>query len=64
MLVSHGQGGWKGGLNEGKRGDEGWLSDYKESLELIISLDDIYIMMSVCLFVCNEKSSLFLEIFF
>ena len=26
--------------------------------------DDIYIMMSVCLFVCNEKSSLFLEIFF
>ena len=25
---------------------------------------DIYIMMSVCLFVCNEKSSLFLEIFF
>ena len=23
--------------------------------------DDIYIMMSVCLFVCNEKSSLFLE---
>ena len=22
--------------------------------------DDIYIMMSVCLFVCNEKSSLFL----
>ena len=25
---------------------------------------DIYIMMSVCLFVCKEKSSLFLEIFF
>ena len=42
----------------GPDGDDAVAADDDDAIDDGPDDDDIYIMMSVCLFVCNEKSSL------